>query len=120
MSFHLSFRSFQNQCSDGEKETSVRQIYLCDQMGDKHTNMFYHAFPCYVNNCTVQKRNGVSLLLFEVNILNVSSCPPRKIGDDRTIQGGKKGGGLGQNSQLITGLELFIRCLRLASKQKNH
>lgn len=63
MSFYLSFRSFQNQCSDGEKETSVRQIHLCDQMGDKHTNMFYHAFPCYVNNCTMQKRNGVSLLL---------------------------------------------------------
>lgn len=59
---HSVFYKFQSKRSHRKRHQSGR--YICaTNMGDKHTNIFYHVFLCYINNCTMQKRNGVFLLL---------------------------------------------------------
>lgn len=111
---NLSFISLK-QGTVIERHQSGRCI-CATNMGDKCKNIFYHTFLHYINNFLMQKRNGVSLLLLGECFRHFLYS--REIWDDRIIEGGRKEWGL--DSQLITGLELFIRCLRLASKQKNH
>lgn len=47
-----------------EKKRYQSGRYMCvTNTGDKHENVFYHIFLHYINNFTMQKRNGVSLIL---------------------------------------------------------
>lgn len=80
----LSFISFKVKCCEREKETSVRQIHCATNMGDKHMNIFYHTFLHYINNFTMQKRNGVSFLLLSEYFRHFF-LSSREIRDDRII-----------------------------------